>query len=665
MPVLVNPSCTSPLTVRFSGRLRGRAAGDLALLACLVAAPPALARQTPPQQPSPAALAEMSLEDLVNIQVTSVSKKPEKLADAPAAVFLITREDIRRSGATSVPEALRLAPNLEVAKVDAFTWAITARGFNSHNGNKLLVLIDGRTVYSPFFSGVWWDAQDVVLEDIDRIEVISGTGGTLWGSNAVNGVINIITRSSKETEGGLVKATAGKGPQGGAARYGFRLPGDGAFRVYAKATSDEDSALQNGAPALDGWHAAQAGFRGDWGGNGSTVTVQGDAYKNTLARTPLGPGIGEGGNLLGRWERTWSQDQAFQVQVYADRVERDLPGILTVRTDTLDVDIQDRFRLGSRNALVLGGGYRSMDNQIQNSAIVAVLPARQTLGLSNLFAQDTINLVQDRLDLVLGAKLEHNDFTGAEFLPNARLAWKPAEGNLVWAAISRAVRTPSPYDTELYEPGHAPYLIAGGPTFTSEVVRGYEAGYRLQTASGFSLSFSPFYNHYDHIRTLEPDPALPPFIPGLIPAFVFANGMEGDGWGAELWGEIPVRSWWRLKPAYSYLRQDLRLEPWSKDPQGVTAEGNDPRHRILLTSLMSPASWLELDFTLRHVSSLPNPQVPAYTTMDAHVGWKPLPGLEVAIIGQNLFQPQHWEFNPPRSGAAMARAALLRVTWAF
>jgi iron complex outermembrane receptor protein len=660
MSAPVGPVHPQPPRIVFAGRLRGPAA-----LVFLAAALPARAFQAPPQPPKPAALAEMSLEDLLNIEVTSVSKKPEKLSDAPAAIFVITREDIRRSGAASVPEALRLAPNLEVAKVDAFTWAITARGFNSHNGNKLLVLIDGRTVYSPFFSGVWWDAQDVVLEDIDRIEVISGPGSALWGSNAVNGVINITTRSARETGGALVKATAGKGPQGGVARYGFDLPGEGAFRVYAKATSQASDALQSGAPAMDEWHSAQGGFRGDWGHSGNTLTVQGDAYKNTLASTPQGPGIADGGNLLGRWERALSPDSGFQIQVYGDRVLRKIPGLFAVRTDTLDVDVQGHLSLGTRNALVWGGGYRSMDDHMQNSATVAVLPAHQILGLGNIFLQDTIGLVPERLDLTLSAKVEHNDFTGTEFLPDARLAWKLAAGQLVWAAASRAVRTPSPFDSEFYEPGNPPYLLSGGPYFKSEIVEAYQLGYRLQAPSGFSLSVSPFFNHYERIRSLEPDYDLPPFIPGFIPAYVTANGMEGHGWGVELWGDLPVNAWWRLKPAYSYLRQELRLAPWSLNPQGISAEGNDPRHRILLTSLMSPAPWLELDFTLRHVSALPDPQVPAYTTMDAHVGWKPRPGLEVALIGQNLFQPQHWEFNPVQSGAAMARSALLRVTWAF
>lgn len=610
------------------------------------------------QEPPPKPLADLSLEDLLNIEVTSVSKRPEKLADAPAAVFVLTREDIRRSGATSVPEALRLAPNLEVAQVDAFTWAITARGFNSNNGNKLLVLVDGRTVYSPIFSGVWWDAQSLPLGDIERIEVISGSGGTLWGSNAVNGVINITTRSAADTQGGTLQATAGNGPQGGVARYGFRAPGGGTFRVYAMAASEKDSELQSGSPAKDGWHTKQGGFRGDWGTAGDTLTVQGDAYNNILARTPNGPGVADGVNLLGRWERDWSPDQALQIQVYGDRVSRKIPSLLAVRTDTLDLDVQGRFRLGARNAFVWGGGYRSMDNLADNSAAVAILPSRFTLALSNVFLQDTISLVEGKVDLILGEKLERNDFTGTESLPDARLSWKPAPGQLIWAAASKTVRTPAVLDTKEYAPGAPPYLLGGGPSFVSEIVKTYEAGYKLQAPSGFTLSFSPFYNRYEKLRGLGPDPTGQAF-------FAYVNDTEGDGWGAELWADIPLVPWWKLRPAYSYLRQDLHFIPGSQDLFPTPQAGNDPRHRILVTSLMSPAPWLEVDFTLRHASALPDPEVPAYTTLDAHIGWKPRPGLEIAVLGKSLFQPEHWEAAPPQAGAAISRAMLLRVTWAF
>ena len=610
------------------------------------------------QQPPVKPLADLSLEDLLNIEVTSVSKKPEKASEAPAAVFVITRDDIRRSGAVSVPQALRLAPNLEVAQVDAFTWAISARGFNSNNGNKLLVLIDGRTVYSPIFSGVWWDAQDVVLEDIDRIEVISGSGGTLWGSNAVDGVINIITRKAGETQGVMVKGVAGKGPQSGAVQAGFKAPWGGAMRVYAKSTSQQDSELQSGVSAKDGWHAGQAGFRGDWGSPGNALTIQGDAYNNILARLPNGSGVADGVNLLGRWERDWSPDEALQVQVYGDRVSRKIPTLLGVRTDTLDLDVQGRFKLGSRNAIVWGGGYRSMDNAAENSAAVAILPARFTLALSNVFIQDTLSLVPDKVDLVLGEKLEHNDFTGTESLPDARLSWKFAPGQMVWAAAARAVRTPAILDTREFVPGGPPFLLGGGPTFESEIVKTYEAGYKLQTPSGFSLSVSPFYNQYEKLRGLGPDPT-------GHSVFAYVNDAEGDGWGAELWADIPVTSWWKLKPAYSYLRQDLRFIPGSHDLFPTPQAGNDPRHRILLTSLLSPEPWLDLDFTLRHASELPSPKVPAYTTMDARVGWKPRTGLEIALIGQSLFQPQHWEAASPQTGAAIARALLVSVTWTF
>jgi iron complex outermembrane receptor protein len=602
----------------------------------------------------------MSLEELGNLQVTSVSKRPEKLSEAAAAVFVITREDIRRSAATSLPEVLRLAPNLEVARISASGWAVTARGFNSHNGNKLLVLIDGRTVYSPLYSGVWWDSQDVVMEDIDRIEVISGPGGTLWGSNAVNGVINIRTRRAAESSGALVSAMAGKDPKGmGAVRYGGDLPQGGAFRVYAKAFSHGDGEVQSGATVLDAWHMAQGGFRADWGTAGNALTVQGDAYHGVIDQGTQSPAVAEGGNLLGRWEKAWSADSALQIQVYADRVRRDYSNLFADHTDTLDLDVQHRFKVGSRQTMVWGGGYRSIDDRIENSRSIAFLPDHRRLGLANVFAQDSINLLPEGLDLTLGAKWEHNDYTGMEFQPNARLAWKPAEGQLVWASASRAVRTPSRLDRDYYVPGQAPFLLAGGSHFISEVVKVYEAGYKWQEASGYALSLATFYNDYKHLRSIEPNPA-----PGQG-LYILANEMEGDAWGAEFWGEIPVTSAWHLRPGYAYLREGLRLTPQSRDPAGVSAEGNDPRHRFLLTSFLSLTSWLELDGTLRHTSALPNPATPAYTTMDVHLGWKPLAGLEVALLGQNLFAKNHVEFQSGSVGEVIQRQALLRVSWSF
>ncbi|HET6330510.1 MAG TPA: TonB-dependent receptor [Holophagaceae bacterium] len=604
----------------------------------------------------------MSLEDLTNIEVTSVSKKPEKLSEAPAAVFVISREDVRRSGATTLAEALRLAPNLEVARQNSNAYAISARGFQTALANKLLVLIDGRSVYTPFYSGTYWDSQDVMLEDVDRIEVVSGPGGTLWGSNAVNGVINIITRGAKDTQGALLTGSAGSKDEkaAAAARYGGSLPGDGAYRIYAKYFEDASTALASGMAFNDAWHMAQAGFRTDWSGVADTFTVQGDGYKNQISQ-PLGypDKTTEGANLLGRWGRTFSKDSNLQVQFYLDHTRRDYPGSYKERRNTLDLDIQHRFKIGDGNEILWGGGYRTSSDQAENlTPTFAFIPDSKDLRLINIFAQDEIALVLDKLDLTLGAKLEHNDYTGWETEPNARLAWKPAAGQMLWASVSRATRTPSRVDRDLFAPALPPYYFAGGPDFRSEIVTAYELGYRLKIQDRFSFSVSPYYNAYRYLRTV----GLPPGSAALT----IANNMEGKTYGVELWGDIKVTDTWRLRPGYAYLREHLELTAPYALPTSPSGEANDPRHRLLLTSLLSLGSHVELDGTIRHISSLPDPVVPAYTTMDAHIGWKPAPGLEVAIIGQSLFGKQHIEFaQQQQPGAALERAGLVKVTWTF
>ena len=625
---------------------------------CVLAAFPAFARQAaPPPKPQAADLADLSLEDLANIQVISVSKRPEKLSEAPAAIFVITREDIRRSGATSLPEALRLAPNLEVARIDSYRYGITARGFNSQNGNKLLVLIDGRTVYTPLYSGVWWDSQDLVLEDVDRIEVISGPGGTLWGSNAVNGVINIITRSAKDTPGVLLSGAAGKVDRSlTSARYGGQV-GGAAFRVYGKYSDHDHSERADGTPVKDAWHLAQAGFRLDWGEGGDVFTAQGDAYKSAIQQAVPEDVSVEGGNVLGRWQHGFTGGSSLKVQIYFDRARRDYPNLLGESTDTADLDAQYAFQVGARNSLVLGGGYRHIDDQVGNSASIAFLPPHRNLSLSNLFVQDTLALIPEKLDLVLGLKEEHNDFTGWEDQPNLRLAWKPEEHQLVWTGVSRAVRTPSLLDKDYFVPGTPPYLLAGGPDFRSESVVAYEAGYRLDAPSRFSFSATAFYNRYRDLRSLEPDFSLG--------SYVIANKMRGHTYGLELWGSLAVTPAWSLRPAYTLLRESLELAPDSLDPVGTRAEVNDPRHQILLTSLWNAGARFEFDGTLRHVSALPDPAVPAYTTLDVHFGWKPLDGLEVALIGQNLFNKLHPEFGAPATRSVVERTGLVRLTWAF
>src|SRR5882724_3384777 len=473
-------------------------------------------------------LADLSLEELGSIDVTSVSKKPERLSDAAASIFVITGEDIRRSGATSLPEALRLAPNLQVSRVSASSYAISARGFNSTAGNKLLVLIDGRSVYTPLFSGVFWDVQDVLLEDVERIEVISGPGATLWGANAVNGVINVITRSSKDTQGGFVAAGAGNLEAGGAARYGAQLDSGGHFRVYGKYFDRQNTERADGSDVRDGWNKGQMGFRADWGGASDNFTLQGDAYDGKLEQdqSPQGTIDIAGMNLLARWGRTFADGSSIRLQGYYDRTERDIPGSFAEDLDILDVELQHSIRPLAAHEVVWGGGYRYANDSVENRGI-AFIPANRNLYWANLFVQDGIAL-RDNLHLTLGAKVEHNVYTGYEFLPSARIAWKPAPERLIWSAVSRAVRAPSRIDRDfLFVSTTPPFQIAGGPDFRSEISNTIELGYRAQPTSAISYSVTAFHSVYDHIRSIEE-------VGGGVS--VLGNKIEGKTSGVEAWG---------------------------------------------------------------------------------------------------------------------------------
>jgi iron complex outermembrane receptor protein len=447
---------------RTIGRL-GRVVGVLciALHAAGVGAADTAAKPT-----SAADLSRLSIEELADIEISSVSKRPEPLSSAAASIYVITREDIRRSGATSIPEILRLAPNLQVARVDASQYAITARGFNSTTANKLQVLIDGRSVYTPLFSGVFWDVQDTLIADIARIEVISGPGGTLWGSNAVNGVINIITRNSRDTLGGLASIGGGPDERGASIRYGAKLGEDATYRAYAKGFGRENTERSSGASERDSWGKGQMGFRMDWTKAGDTLMLDGAGYDGAIDQRNFNDKSISGAHLLGRWNRALQNQSAIQVQTYYDLTRRVYPGTFGEVLQTFDIDAQHRFSLGARQEFVWGGGYRLSHDHVDNEPVLAFLPARRNLHLANMFVQDTISLAE-RLDLTLGVKLEYNSYTRFEIQPNARLGWNLRDYGLLWSSISRAVRTPSRLDRELFAPASAPFLLAGGD-FKSE-----------------------------------------------------------------------------------------------------------------------------------------------------------------------------------------------------
>ncbi len=584
-------------------------------------------------------LADLSIEELSNVQVTSVSKHAERLADAPASIFVITGEDIRRSGATRLAEALRLAPNLEVARASANSYAISARGFNN------------TTVYTPLFSGVFWDAQDVMLEDVERIEVISGPGAALWGANAVNGVINVITRRSSDTLGAVAYGRAGNLERGYGARYGGTLGEGGSYRVYGKSFDIFNTSNAGGVSASDGWSKGQVGFRTDWGTAANGFTVQGDAYRGSLSQLMGDDSSISGNNLLGRWNRDLAEWGQLQVQSYFEHTERDIPGTFADSLNIFDVEFQHGLRAIGGHRLTWGGGYRYGDDHVTNSAALAFLPADRRLRWANVFAQDEIAL-QDNLRLTLGAKFENNYYTGTEPLPSARLAWKPDAQRLVWGAASRAVRAPSRIDRDLFFPAIG---LAGGPDFVSEVVKVFEVGYRAQPAPQATYSISVFHNIYDRLRSVEPAPG------GGV---VLGNKMEGTGDGLEAWGSYQAARIWRLSAGAFFLRQRLRLKPDSGDTN-VSAAGNDPAHQWLLRSSLDLTNRTELDIAVRRVGALPNPSVPAYTAADFRYAWRVLRELELALVGQNLFASSHAESGNAATRSELARGAYVKLKWNF
>ncbi len=602
-------------------------------------------------------LGDLSIEELGNIQITSVSRHAERLADAPAAIFVITGEDIRRSGATRLSEALRLAPNLEVARVSASSYAISARGFNGTTANKLLVLIDGRIVYTPLFSGVFWDAQDVMLEDVERIEVISGPGATLWGANAVNGVINVITRRASDTQGAFAYAQSGNLERGYGARYGG-AEGNVSYRAYGRVFDVFNTSTADGATLSDGWSKGQAGFRADWGTTANGFTLQGDGYRGSLDQVTDQNAHISGANLLARWNRDLAGWGSLQVQANVDQTERDIPGVFAEHLNIFDFEFQHGLNAIGGHRLTWGGGYRYGYDHVSNSAVLAFLPANQRMRWANVFAQDEIAL-QENLRLTLGAKLENNYYTGTEPLPSARLAWKLQPQRLIWAAVSRTVRAPSRIDRDLFTTvvlPSGPTPLNGGPDFVSEVVKVFEVGYRAQPLPQATYSISLFHNIYDKLRSVEPAPG------GSV---VLGNKMEGTGDGLEAWGSYQAAKNWRLSAGAFFLRQRLRLKPDSGDTLGVSAAGNDPAHQWLLRSSFDLPNSTELDIAVRRVGALPNPSVPAYTAADIRIAWRLLRELEFALIGQNLFASSHTEFGTAATRSEMARGAYAKLRWTY
>jgi iron complex outermembrane receptor protein len=629
----------------------------------------------PPPASGGATLADLSLDELTQVQfVTSVSKKPEKLADASAAIHVVTGEEIEARGVTSIPEALRDVPGMFVGRVDAHTWAISSRGFNDAFGNKLLVLLDGRSVYTPLFSGVYWDVQDTVLEDLDRIEVVRGPGATMWGANAVNGVINVISKSARETQGTLVSAGGGTEETAFATvRHGGTLGSNGFFRVYLKYNERDDSLLAGTKePANDGWHVVRGGFRADWEpGLRDQVTLQGDVYRGeedqsyqnasltppTFSSTTTRPTDFFGANLLGRWTRSLANDSEIRLQAYYDHTSRD-SSLLCEERDTFDIDGQHRFGLGQRQEITWGAAYRyTQDDLCDDSFTVSFASRHRGDHLLSWFGQDEVTILPDRLSAAAGIKLEHNDYTGFEYQPRGSLHFKPHEKHSWWASVSRAVRTPSRAENDIrindrVIPGTPPILVSifGNSRFDSETVLAYETGYRFQPTPRLSADLALFYNEYRHLRTAEPvgGPAPDPSLPGspFVQRVNLDNKSGGETYGAELSVSFRVLDGWNLRASYSALELQLHGHADTLDANAELDELKAPHHQIQVHSSVQLARHWQFDLMGRYVDGLADFNIQPRFGLDARLAWQPSSRLEISIVGHDLLDDRHPEFWP-------------------
>jgi iron complex outermembrane receptor protein len=609
-------------------------------------------------------LSRFSIEELANIDVSSVSKTAQPLSDAPAAIYVITHDDAVRSGATNLAEILRLAPNLQVARVTASSYAISARGFNGTAADKLLVLIDGRSVYTPFSHGVFWDAQDTPAEIIERVEVISGPGATLWGANAVNGVINVVTRRASADPGGALQVGAGDQTRRVGLQYGGALGEQMAYRIHFSGVDYDHSVTAAGTNAKDGGRKWQGGFRLDWTPRADLITVQGDAYRGAEDQAATSDQDISGANLLARWTHPVGAG-VLQVQAFYDYLERRVDAT-NAWLRTYDLDVQHSFTLGSSHQVVWGGGYRVTEDYfplLPNPGVLqAFRPIGRTLNFFNIFAQDTVALTPD-LKLTLGLKLEDDPYSGKQYLPSARVSWKLSENTLVWGAASRAVREPSRLDRDFVQFTRGT-LVLTGQDFQPEKLTAYEVGYRAQPTNRSSVSISAYYNVYDDLRSFE-------FTAGGFP-LTFSNQMEGETYGVEAWGAYQVADWWRISGGANWLHKNLRFKPGSGGIGGVQIAGDDPSYQVSLRSAMQLGRDVKLDLDLRHVDDLPAPASPAYTELGAQLRWTVNESLEVVFVGSNLLHRRHLEFGSTAasfqlgaSGVETGRSFFVDTRWRF
>ncbi len=656
----------------------------LALLAAHAAPGIAQSPQDPPASPVPTVAdpTSLDLEDLLEIRVITAAKREQVVTRVPAAIHVVRGEELARAGVRSIPEALRLVPGVHVARTRANTWAISARGFNDNLSNKLLVTIDGRSVYSPLHSGVFWDVQDTFVEDIDRIEVIRGPGGSLWGANAINGIINVITKPASATLGG--KLVAGGGTEERAftsARYGVALDDDAHLRVYAKYTRRDDAAdgVDRDRDAYDGADSGRGGFRADWGPANDRLTLMGDAYEGRIRQRVAAPSLTSptgadlvtdrvdvhGGHLLGRWEHTFAGGSSVAAQAYYDFTERD-DALFRDAVHTADLDVTYRLAPDGAHDVNFGVGYRVQRIDVRNTFAFQITPDERTDGVATAFLQDEVTLVPDTLRVTAGCKLEHNDYSDFEVQPSLRLAWEVDERQTAWAAVTRAVRTPSIVDvdarlTPIVAPGPVPvvFSIFGDDDFRSEELLAYEAGYCVQLADAVSLDVAAFYNDYDHLRGGTPGTPFvePTPVPNLVIPIQLGNNVEAESHGAELAVNVQPGQDWLLQAHYGYLELDV------SEPAG---EGRDPRHIAMLRSSLQPVPGLSLDTTVRYVSELPAFGVDEYVEVGVRLAWRDAErGFEAALVGHDLVHEEHAEFGAAGERSEIQRGVFFVLTWTF
>jgi len=631
-------------------------------------------------------LKKLSLEQLAQTEVTSVTKEAVPAFQTPAAISVMTGAEISRSGARNIPDVLRLIPGVEVGQIDSNEWAIGVRGFQGHLSRGVLVLIDGRSVYTPLFAGVYWEMQDVMIENIDRIEVIRGPAGTIWGSNAVNGVINIITKNARETHGTLVSVGGGNVEQGFVDwRYGGGTD-NLSFRVWGKAFNRGPQYHSDGRN-FDDWRRGQTGFRVDWKpSDRDAITIQGGAYaaeagqsvQLTFYSPPSNPVVDGnrrfyGENILSSWRRVLSRGSDIQINAYYDRSQRRELSYEEVR-HTVDLDFIHHLA-GGRHDLTWGLGSRiSPSTFTQRIATVDFMPHHSTYNIFSGFVQDDVALARDRLSLMIGTKLEHTTYSGFDYQPSARLAWTPNRQNTVWAAVTRAVRTASRIEegfnlTALIEPSVPLFArVFGDGKFDSENLIGYELGYRHYLSSRGFLSVSLFHNRYDDLLSLESRPVEPETTPGpshqVIP-FDLRNGVAAESTGGEVATLWDAREWLRLRSTYSFVELDAKTKPTSNDTSTVKPlEGDTPRHKVVIQASISLPKDFDLNLAYRYVSAVPNQMIPAYSTGDARIGRKLGKHLELEVVGRDLLQASHPEYGgTPGPLVGIRRSGFLALTW--